>query len=125
MISDQEKTGSYPVVSTKTASHFIWGKNCDGWWLKKEGSFTVILETIPMGSAEIKHFHNKVEQFFYVLEGVLSIELESSVYHLNQNEGMTIIPGIVHKVFNQYDELAKFLVISCPDSHEDRVNIEE
>lgn len=113
------------VISTKTAPHFLWGDKCDGWWLKKNGRFTVIFESMPKGAAEIKHFHNIIEQFFYVLEGELNIEVDNVSYHLQQNESIIIMPQSVHKVYNQSEQDVKFLVVSSPDSHEDRVNVED
>lgn len=113
-----------PIISIKTAPHFIWGDHCDGWWLKKNGRFTVVSETMPMGTGEIKHFHRNTEQFFYVLEGIIDIELDGKNYQLQQHEGIVVTPGAVHKIYNQSHQDVKFLVISCPDSHEDRVNVE-
>lgn len=114
-----------PVISTKTASHYFWGDNYDGWWLKKNGKFTVISEMLPPDGSEIKHFHSKTEQFFYVLEGALNIDLDGKNYHLQQHEGITVIPHVIHKVLNQSNQNVRFLVISCPDSHGDRVDLEE
>lgn len=54
------------AVSINNALHFKWGQGCDGWWLKNEGQFSVIYETMPAGSCEIKHYHQKTEQFFIV-----------------------------------------------------------
>lgn len=119
------KMQKHPVISTKTAPHFFWGNHCEGWWLKKNGHFTVICEIMPKGSSEKRHFHRETEQFFYILEGTLSIELDDVVHHLQQNESIAVMSRIKHKVFNQSDQHVKFLVISSPDSHEDRVNVGE
>jgi uncharacterized cupin superfamily protein len=111
------------LISTKTAPHFTWGNSCDGWWLKQTGSFTVVSELMPPGSTEVKHYHNQVEQFFYVLEGTLVMELDNITYTLHQHEGITIKAGIAHKAVNNSKTSVRFLVISCPDSHSDRVNL--
>lgn len=126
MIRENIKVSSVPiVVSNKTVPHFLWGGNCDGWWLKKNGHFTVISEMMPRGTAEMKHFHTKAEQFFYVLEGVLDIDLNGINHRLQQHEGIAIMPQAIHKVCNKSDQDVKFLVVSCPDSHEDRTDVEE
>lgn len=114
-----------PVVSTKTAPHFVWGNECDGWWLKNNGKFTVIEEVMPPGASEAKHYHEEVEQFFYVLEGALVTQMnDHDEYELQKGQGLTIFPGIVHQVFNKSKEPVRFLVISYPDSHEDRVDMQ-
>lgn len=112
------------ITSTKNAPHFVWGNHCDGWWLKQGGKFTVISETMPAGTSETKHFHAETEQFFYVLEGVLSIELDDVMVELKPHEGIVVAANVVHQVVNCSDNVVQFLVISCPDSHRDRVEVE-
>lgn len=46
------------VISTKNASHYIWGNQCDGWWLHESHTFTVISESMPPQTSESKHYHN-------------------------------------------------------------------
>lgn len=111
------------VISTNSAEHFVWGDNCDGWWLKKAGRFTVISELMPAGTSEIKHFHKETEQFFYILEGMLTIELNDTTYELHKDESITIVAGAPHRVYNNTNGIVKFIVVSCPDSHNDRVNL--
>lgn len=113
------------IVNATTAEHFVWGKICDGWWLKKGGNFSVIEEVIPPGGLEIKHFHNLTEQFFYVLNGTLCIDIDNREFILQINEGFTIPPKVVHQVYNTSEDSVRFLVVSCPDSLNDRVNVED
>ncbi len=113
------------VVSVNNAEHFVWGDHCVGYWLKKGKSFTAIEETMPPGGLEVKHFHNITEQFFYVLNGMLYIEMDNHEHQLQNHQGLTIPSGVVHQVLNKSKESVRFLVISCPDSHGDRVNVED
>lgn len=115
---------STSIISTKNASHFKWGENCDGWWLKDSGRFTVIYEHMPANSAEVKHYHQQTEQFFYCLQGQLVIELNNARLTLNKSEGLTIEPGVIHQAINSSEHAVYFLVISSPNSHEDRINLE-
>lgn len=114
-----------PIVSKNNALHYIWGNRCDGFWFKKNGNFTVIKEIMPPKSSEIKHFHDVTEQFFYVLEGALHVEIDGAIFELHKNDGITIHPRVVHNVSNQSHDSVSFLVISCPNSHQDRINMEE
>ena len=113
------------VVSVNNVEHFVWENLCDGWWLKKGGNFTVIEEMMPPGGLEVKHFHNLTEQFFYVLNGTLYIEIDDHEYKLDNNQGIEIPAGAVHQVLNKSKDSVRFLVISCPDSHSDRINVED
>ena len=110
-------------ISVNNAPYFAWGDDCHGWWLKKNGDFTVIFESMPKDTSEIAHFHEYSEQFFYVIEGELVIEVETVQHRLKKQESIIIAPKMVHRVFNDSDCIVKFLVVSCPDSHQDRVNI--
>ncbi|HFL3396256.1 TPA: GNAT family N-acetyltransferase [Legionella pneumophila] len=112
------------AISKNNAPHFKWGQDCDGWWLKNHGHFTVIYETMPAGSCEIKHYHADTEQFFYCLQGQLAIEFESYEQILQEHEGLSIKPGISHKAKNISKSPVCFLVVSSPNSHQDRINLE-
>jgi mannose-6-phosphate isomerase-like protein (cupin superfamily) len=43
------------------------------------------------------HKHDKDDEFFFVLEGQLLIDLEDKTVVLNPNQGMTISSGVVHR----------------------------
>lgn len=43
------------------------------------------------------HKHDDDDEFFFVLEGELFIELEDQTIHLRPNEGVTIPKGVMHK----------------------------
>lgn len=111
-------------ISIQNALHYTWGKDCDGWWLKKDGRFTVIAETMPPDTAEKNHYHKETEQFFYCLKGQLVIQFNESEQILLEHEGCTITPGTPHKVKNTSTDIAHFLVISSPNAHTDRINLE-
>lgn len=113
------------LISTKTAEHYRWGMDCDGWHLLKTGSLSIIQESIPPGRSEVRHFHVVSRQFFFVLAGTLTIELRGHIHILQGQEGLEIHPGEPHRVFNNAAEEVSFLVISQPPSHGDRVLAEE
>lgn len=79
---------------------------------------------MPENTSEVKHYHEAVEQFFYVLEGTLGMEAGNDFFELKTNQGITIPPNISHKAINSSNQMVKFLVISSPDSHADRINVE-
>ena len=43
------------------------------------------------------HKHDKEDEFFFVLEGLLIIDLEGKVIELKSNQGITIPKGILHR----------------------------
>ncbi len=112
-------------VSIKNAPNFLWGEGCNGHWLKKDGSFTIISEMMPRGASEKRHLHRGTEQFFYCLKGMLNIELNGEEHILHEGDGINIPPDAPHTVYNNSDKNVKFLVISCPNLLEDRVYVVE
>ena len=106
------------------APHFAWGDACNGWWLKNDGNFTVLTETMPPGAAEKNHYHKQTEQFFYCLKGSLTIQFTEGEQVLSEHEGCSITPGTPHKIKNMSNDVIQFLVISSSNSHNDRVDLE-
>lgn len=61
-------------VQKDGAEHYVWGEVNDGWHLVKRDDLSVIEERIQPGAAEVRHYHQKARQFFYVLAGELTME---------------------------------------------------
>lgn len=111
------------IVSTANAQHYHWGQSCDGWHLLALDELSVIEERMPPGSFEQRHHHAKARQFFYVLEGELAIELEGEMHRLQRGEALQVPPGSAHQVRNDGSTNTRFLVVSSPKSHGDRINV--
>jgi quercetin dioxygenase-like cupin family protein len=109
------------VVSTKTAEHYTWGDGCDGWHLLRAPGLSVIQERMPPGAAEARHLHERARQFFYVLAGRLTMELEGRRHRIRAGEGLEVPPGAAHQALNDSDADVHFLVVSHPHSHGDRL----
>lgn len=110
-------------TNQSAAEHYQWGAGCDGWHLLKQPNLSVIQEQMSPGTSEGKHLHEKAEQFFFVLQGRLRIEINGDTYDLSPREGLHIPPGAEHQVINASEATAEFLVVSSPPSHGDRVAV--
>lgn len=114
------------AIDAASASHYVWGGVCDGWRLVQGEGLSVIEERMPPGAQEQRHFHTKARQFFYVLEGELTLEVEGVVHRLGARQGLEIAPGERHQAFNASKEECamdvRFLVVSAPPGQGDRVN---
>ncbi len=108
-------------VDKRSAEHYFWGEGCDGWHLVKTPALSVIEERMPPGTAEVRHYHQKANQFFYVLRGTLFVEVDGREFELNATQGLPIAAGKPHQVRNLSAKDVEFLVISNPPSHGDRV----
>jgi mannose-6-phosphate isomerase-like protein (cupin superfamily) len=115
-------------IHTNNAEHYTWpsaisAQTCDGWHLHRSDALSVIEERMPPGTAEQRHMHQRTTQFFYVLAGELTIELDGEEHCLPPATGLTVPAQTPHQVFNRSREDARFLVISQPPSHGDRVSV--
>lgn len=117
--------GMLGIVDISNAEHYVWGDNCDGWHFVKSDSLSVIKETMPSMTKEKMHYHQKSQQFFFILSGTATFEVNGMVYKVAQNRGIRIKPGVIHRISNNTESTLEFMVISEPKSHGDRINISE
>jgi len=110
------------IVNIENSEHYKWGKDSDGWHLLKSDSLSIIEENVPPNEKEERHSHNDSQQFFYVLSGVAHIEISGNVFEVNAGSGVYIPRKEPHQLMNNGTVNLRFLVISQPKSHGDRVN---
>ena len=109
-------------VSRDNAEHYRWGDDCDGWHLVKDPQLSVIEEFMPPGAAEIRHHHERSQQFFYILTGEVLMEINGENRLIAAGSGVRILPGTRHQIRNPSSGPVRFLVVSQPPSHGDRVD---
>lgn len=109
-----------PLVSRENAEHYRWGVDCDGWHLVRDKNLAVIEEFMPPGSAEIRHYHAHAQQFFYILDGEVLMEVDGENTLIPAGHGIRILPGTRHQIRNPSSSAVRFLVISQPPSRGDR-----
>jgi mannose-6-phosphate isomerase-like protein (cupin superfamily) len=110
------------VISSANAEHYTWGNNCDGWFLVRTPELNVIEELMPPGTSEIRHHHERARQFFLVLEGELTMEIEHHYFVVRAGEGIEIGPGQQHQAMNRSAGPIRMVVTSQPASHGDRID---
>ena len=107
-------------ISTASAEHYVWGGSSDGWILAPGPDLLVIEEQMPPGASETRHHHGRARQFFYVLSGELTLELEGRHHTIGAATGLEIPPGARHQAINLSSAPVRFLVISSPTTRGDR-----
>jgi len=111
------------IKNRENADHYVWGEMCDGWRLLAQDDLAVTQERIPPGRGEIRHYHTRARQLFYVISGLLDIELESAPFRLGAGDAFEVPPMSQHRVWNETAEDVSFLVISAPTTSGDRVDV--
>lgn len=114
---------SMKVTDALSAEHYQWGNGCSGWHLLKHDGFSVIEECVLPGQHEQRHFHNHSHQFFYILQGEAVLEAAGQVFTLRAKQGIEVPPKVAHQFRNESNSEVRFLVVSVPKSHGDRVEV--
>lgn len=112
------------VVDRSSAEHYTWGEVCDGWHLLRNPELSVIQERVPPGRSEVRHFHSKARQFFFVLSGTATLHFDGRSVTFGPGQGVHVPPLTEHRFANDGDEEVNFLVISSPTTAGDRTNVE-
>src|SRR5581483_6425624 len=68
-----------------------------------------------------RHFHREAHQFFFILSGIATLEINGKLETLHPQEGAEVPPLMPHQMLNLSDAPMEFLVISQPNSRDDRV----
>jgi mannose-6-phosphate isomerase-like protein (cupin superfamily) len=111
-------------ISRATADHYVWAGTCDGWHLVQATGLSVIEERMPPDTREVPHRHAHARQFFFVLSGTLTMDVEGTRHRLATRAGLEIPPGAAHQAMNESDADVEFLVVSTPPSHGDRITVD-
>jgi mannose-6-phosphate isomerase-like protein (cupin superfamily) len=112
-----------PAVDVTTGRHYQWGGASHGWHLLEgRDDLSIIQERVPPGDRERRHYHVRARQFFYVLAGEGTLEIDGTPCTLTAGQGVEVAPGVPHQFVNASADDVDFLVISTPPSHGDRVD---
>jgi mannose-6-phosphate isomerase-like protein (cupin superfamily) len=110
------------VSKYKALHHYTWGAACDGWNLTDSETLSVKHERIPPGATEATHYHQSAQQFFFILIGTATFEIENSTIRVQAGEGIHIKAGERHLVRNDSDDTLEFILCSQPSTAGDRIN---
>jgi len=114
------------AISRDNAEHYTWGENCEGWNLVRNADLSVIEEVMPPATAEQIHRHHVAQQFFYILAGEAVMEFGDKKVAMRDGQGVTVNPGVPHRILNQSNADVRFLVISQPSTKNgDRENLSD
>jgi mannose-6-phosphate isomerase-like protein (cupin superfamily) len=89
--------------------------------LLKTDGLSVIQERMPAAASEVNHYHEHARQFFFILAGEATLEINGSRLVLGPSQGIDVPPKTPHQLLNLSNQELHFIVVSAPASHGDRV----
>ncbi len=78
---------------------------------------------MPPDTAEQLHYHEKANQFFFILAGRANFTIDGIEHILKPNEGIEIKAGQKHFIANKNNSDLEFILYSQPSTKNDRHNI--
>ena len=111
------------VLSKENAPHYIWGESCDGWVFVENENLSVKQERLPAHTLEQLHYHEKAQQFFFILKGTATFEIEGEIITVKTNEGLYIEAGKKHRIINNGEDDLEIILSSQPTTKGDRINL--
>jgi len=112
------------VSKYQPIKRYQWGDNCDTWNLVDQVDFSVKQELMPPGTSEQLHYHEHSHQFFFILAGTATFEIEDEEIEASLHEGLDIQAGKKHRIQNNGNTNLEFILFSQPAIVNDRINIE-
>lgn len=77
-------------------------------------NLSISIITFPPGSAAKKHFHNKMEEAYYVISGKGKIVLGNKTLNITAGDTIPIPKKVFHAANNPYSKKMKILIITHP-----------
>ena len=112
------------VSKYQSLKHYQWANVCDSWNLVDNVGLSVKQEMMPAGTSEQLHYHEKTQQFFFILAGTATLEIEGNQIEVSTHEGLQVLPGEKHRIINNGKTDLEFILCSQPSISNDRINIE-
>ncbi len=70
--------------------------------------------TIPPGKSSPRHYHQELEETYYILSGVGAMTINEQELDVLPGQAVLIEPGEVHQIYNKGGEDLVFLAVSAP-----------
>jgi mannose-6-phosphate isomerase-like protein (cupin superfamily) len=69
----------------------------------KQAQLSVIHELMPPRTSELRHYHQRSQQFFFILSGKVTLEIGGYRQVIFKHEGVEVSPHVAHQIFNEGD----------------------
>ncbi|MDR1837119.1 MAG: cupin domain-containing protein [Treponema sp.] len=70
------------------------------------------------------HYHEVMEENFYILEGIVTIVVDGTPHVLNPGQLIHIEPAEVHYVINKSSSVVRMIAVLAPYREADKVEVE-
>lgn len=110
-------------VINENEREYRFGESGPKYLMKGPRSNFALVRFLP-GEDFQAHYHNVMEENFYILEGKVDIVVDGKVNTLSAGDMIHIEPGEVHYVKNAYDAPMKMVSTLAPFQEVDKVEVD-
>ncbi|GHV39699.1 polyketide synthase [Spirochaetia bacterium] len=104
-------------------SEYRFGDNGPKYLMRGPNSNFAIVQFTP-GSDFRAHYHEVMEENFYILEGTLTIVVDNVTHTLTKGQFIHIEPGEVHYVLNRSDGVVRMVSTLAPFKEVDKIEVD-
>ncbi|GKX34046.1 MAG: cupin [Rhizobiaceae bacterium MnEN-MB40S] len=112
------------LVEAGNENFYSWGDACSGWKLLELDHLQVRQESMPPNTAEEPHVHQYAHQFFYVLDGEMTLRTPDGSTLIGPGQGLHVPAGQPHWVLNKGKSDLLFVLSSSPSTSGDRATVD-
>ncbi len=94
-------------------------------YLMKGPRMNFALVQFQPGQEFMAHYHNVMEENFYILEGHVDIVVDGTVHHLGPGQFIHVEPNEIHYVINNGTETVKMVSTLAPFQDVDKVDVKD
>lgn len=94
-------------------------------YLRKGPRLSAGVVVLQPGQDFKNHYHDIMEESFFVLEGKLDIEIDGKMYHCQPGDLITAEPGETHHLINNYESPMKAVFMLGPFQKSDKVEVDD
>ncbi|WP_295647950.1 cupin domain-containing protein [uncultured Mucilaginibacter sp.] len=109
------------VSKSNCINQYTWGDGCYGWNFVETDALSIKQELMPPDTSEKLHYHEKANQFFFILSGKANFIIDGIEHILKPNEGIEVKAGQKHLIGNKNDSDLEFILYSQPSTKNDRI----
>lgn len=93
-------------------------------YLMKGPRMSFALVQFQSGQDFKAHYHNIMEENFYIMEGEIDIIVDGKVNHLTKGQFIHIEPGEIHYCINNSNAVIKMISTLAPYEQVDKVEVD-